>query len=71
MIEAINHDLPFDRLPIAQVAGDLLKADTESRIAAGFQENALSNHEAGIDVEANGLKPRLIERRRLERHGWD
>ena len=60
VIEAINRDLPFDQFTIAQVAGDLLpKADSESRIAAGFQENALSNHEAGIDVEAERVKATL------------
>lgn len=60
VIEAINRDLPFDQFTIAQIAGDLLpKADTESRIAAGFQENALTNHEAGIDLEAERVKATL------------
>ena len=60
VIEAINNDLPFDQFTVEQIAGDLMpQADTESRIAAGFQENALSSHEAGVDLEAERVKTTL------------
>jgi mono/diheme cytochrome c family protein len=57
VIEAINADLPFDQFTIKQIAGDLLPgATTDDRIAVGFHRNALSNHEAGIDLEAERVK---------------
>jgi mono/diheme cytochrome c family protein len=60
VIEAVNRDLPFDQFTIQQIAGDLLpNATTETCIAAGFQRNALSNHEAGIDLEAERVKTTL------------
>ncbi len=60
VIEAINNDLPFDQFTVEQIAGDLLPhANTDDRIAAGFHENALSNHEAGVDLEAERVKTTL------------
>ena len=60
VIEAINNDLPFDQFTVEQIAGDLLpQASTDSRIAVGFHENALSNHEAGIELEAERVKTTL------------
>jgi mono/diheme cytochrome c family protein len=57
VIEAINADLPFDQFTVKQIAGDLLpEATTDDRIAVGFHRNALSNHEAGIDLEAERVK---------------
>ena len=60
VIEAINNDLPFDQFTIDQIAGDLLpNATLDSRIAVGFHQNALNNHEAGIDLEAERVKTTL------------
>lgn len=60
VIGAINNDLPFDQFTIEQIAGDLLpNATTETRVATGFHENALTNHEAGIDLEAERVKTTL------------
>jgi hypothetical protein len=52
VINAINHDLPFDQFTVEQLAGDLLeKATLEQRIATGFHRNTLRNTEAGVDLE--------------------
>ncbi len=60
VIEAINNDLPFDQFTVEQIAGDLLPQPTlDSRIAVGFHQNALNNHEAGIDLEAERVKTTL------------
>jgi mono/diheme cytochrome c family protein len=60
VIDAINNDLPFDQFTIQQIAGDLLpQATTEIRVAAGFQGNALTSHEAGVDLEAERVKTTL------------
>ena len=60
VIEAINNDLPFDQFTVEQIAGDLLPQSTiDSRIAVGFHQNALNNHEAGIDLEAERVKTTL------------
>lgn len=60
VIDAINNDLPFDQFTIQQIAGDLLPAaTTETRVAAGFHENALTNHEAGVDLAAERVKTTL------------
>lgn len=57
VIEAVNRDLPFDRFTLEQLAGDLLPNPTvDQLVAAGFQRNALSNHEDGIDLEAERAK---------------
>ena len=60
VVEAINNDLPFDQFTIDQIAGDLLPQPTlDSRIAVGFHQNALNNHEAGVDLEAERVKTTL------------
>ncbi len=52
VINAINHDLPFDQFTIEQLAGDLLNEPTlEQKIATGFHRNTLRNTEAGVDLE--------------------
>ena len=52
VINAINHDLPFDQFTIEQLAGDLLAESTlEQKIATGFHRNTLRNTEAGVDLE--------------------
>jgi hypothetical protein len=50
VIEAFNHDMPFDRFTIEQIAGDMLpNATREQIIASGFHRNAMTNEEGGID----------------------
>ncbi|MBI1895109.1 MAG: PSD1 domain-containing protein [Acidobacteria bacterium] len=50
VIDAFNHDLPFDQFTIEQIAGDLLpNATTEQRVATGFHRTVLTNREAGVD----------------------
>jgi hypothetical protein len=52
VIDAFNHDKPFDQLVIEQLAGDLLpNATTEQKIATGFHRNTQINEEGGIDLE--------------------
>ena len=52
VIEALNHDMPYDEFTIEQLAGDLLpNATLEQKIATGFHRNTLSNHEGGVDQE--------------------
>jgi mono/diheme cytochrome c family protein len=52
VIQALNHDLPFDDFVIQQMAGDMLPAATlEQKIATGFHRNTLINEEGGIDRE--------------------
>jgi mono/diheme cytochrome c family protein len=52
VIEALNHDLPYDEFTIEQLAGDLLPdATTEQKVATGFHRNTLTNKEGGVDAE--------------------
>src|SRR5581483_6443727 len=52
VIDALNHNMPFDRFTIEQIAGDLNhNTTTEDRAATGFHRNALTNREGGIDRE--------------------
>ena len=52
LIDALNHDLPFDRFTIEQIAGDLLaNATTDQKIATGFYRNTLKNREGGVNPE--------------------
>ena len=52
VIDALNHDMPFDRFTIEQIAGDMLpNATTEQLIASGFHRNTMTNEEGGIDPE--------------------
>ncbi|MFM8572143.1 MAG: PSD1 and planctomycete cytochrome C domain-containing protein [Pirellula sp.] len=57
VVDAINRDLPFDRFTIEQIAGDLLPdSNTQTRVATGIFRNALTNHEAGIDLDLERVK---------------
>ena len=50
VIEAFNHDLPYDEFTIEQLAGDLLpNATLDQEIATGFLRNTLTNREAGVN----------------------
>ena len=52
VIDALNRDMPYDQFVIEQIAGDLLpNATVEQKVATGFQRNAVTNREDGIDVE--------------------
>ncbi len=52
VIDALNRDMPFDQFLLEQIAGDLVPNGTvEQKVATGFQRNAVTNREDGIDVE--------------------
>jgi hypothetical protein len=52
IINAINHDMPFDEFVIEQVAGDLLPNPTQDQlVATGFYRNTMLNEEGGVDPE--------------------
>jgi mono/diheme cytochrome c family protein len=52
VIDALNRDMPFDQFTIEQIAGDMLPAPTTSqRIASGFNRNAMTNEEGGVDPD--------------------
>jgi hypothetical protein len=52
VIDAYNHNLPFDRFTVEQLAGDMLPNPTlEQRIATGFNRNHRGNAEGGIIPE--------------------
>jgi hypothetical protein len=52
VIDAYNHNMPFDQFTIEQLAGDLLPNPTEDQlIATGFNRNHRYNSEAGLVLE--------------------
>jgi hypothetical protein len=52
VIDAFNHNTPFDRFTIEQIAGDLLpNATLDQKIATGFNRNHRGNGEGGIIPE--------------------
>ena len=52
VINAFNHNMPFDEFTIEQMAGDLLpNATLEQKIATGFHRNSMINEEGGVDPE--------------------
>ncbi len=52
VIDAFNHDMPFDQFTIEQLAGDLLpNATTDQKIATGFVRNNMVNFEGGTIPE--------------------
>ena len=52
VINALNHDMPFDQFTIEQIAGDMLpNATPDQLIASGFHRNAMTNEEGGVDPE--------------------
>ncbi|MFM8984549.1 MAG: DUF1553 domain-containing protein, partial [Planctomycetia bacterium] len=62
VIEAFNHNQPFDAFTIDQIAGDLLPAATlAQRIATGFNRNHRTNAEGGI-IPAEFLAEYVVDR---------
>ena len=52
VINALNHDMPFDQFTIEQLAGDQLpNATTSQIIATGLHRNTMINEEGGIDPQ--------------------
>lgn len=52
VIEALNHDIPYDQFSIEQLAGDMLpEATLKQRVATGFHRNTMLNEEGGIDPQ--------------------
>jgi len=52
VINALNHDLPYDQFVIEQIAGDLLPDATQDQIVAtGFLRNSMINEEGAIIPE--------------------
>lgn len=52
VVNAFNHDLPFDEFTIEQFAGDLLpNATQDQKVATGFHRNTMVNTEGGTDDE--------------------
>ena len=50
VIDAFNHDLPYDEFTVEQIAGDLLPNPTvDQKVATGFLRNTLTNREAGVN----------------------
>ncbi len=48
VIDAYNHNMPFDEFAVEQLAGDLLpNATLEQKIASGFNRNNMVNFEGG------------------------
>lgn len=52
VIQALNHDMPYDRFLIEQIAGDMLpQATQEQVVATGFLRNSMVNEEGAIVPE--------------------
>jgi hypothetical protein len=52
VIEAFNHNVPFDQFTLEQIAGDLLPHPSlAQRIATAFHRNTMTNTEGGTDDE--------------------
>ncbi|MFM8879343.1 MAG: DUF1549 domain-containing protein, partial [Verrucomicrobiota bacterium] len=52
VVRALNHNMPFDRFTVEQLAGDLLPSPTlDQRIATGFHRNHMINEEGGVIPE--------------------
>src|SRR4026207_397670 len=70
VIDALNHDLPFDQFTVEQIAGDMLpNATVDQKIASGFHRNAMTNEEGGVDPEES-LYEVLVDRTNTTSTVW-
>ncbi len=54
VIQALNHNMPFNQFATEQIAGDMLPNPTrQQKIATGFLRNSMFNAEGGVDPEEN------------------
>ncbi len=52
VVNAFNHDMPYNEFIVEQIAGDMLPHATQDQIVAtGFLRNSMINEEGGIDPE--------------------
>jgi cytochrome c553 len=52
VINAYNHNMPFDEFTIEQLAGDMLpNATMDQIVATGFNRNTMTNQEGGVDQD--------------------
>lgn len=57
VVSAFNHNMPFDRFTIEQLAGDLLDQPTQDQlVATAFNRNHMLNAEGGTIAEENRTK---------------
>ncbi len=69
VIDALNHDMPYDEFTIEQIAGDELPHPTlDQRVATGFFRNTLTNREGGVDRREANFE-QLIDRDGYVFHG--
>lgn len=62
VINAYNHNMPFDEFTVEQLAGDMLPNATQDQIVAtGFNRNTMQNREGGVDQQ-EALFEVLIDR---------
>jgi len=70
VIEAINHNMPFDQFTVEQIAGDMLpNATPQQRVATGFHRNTMTNEEGGIDIEEFRFKS-IVDRVQTTSTTW-
>lgn len=70
VIDSFNRDKPFDQFTVEQLAGDLLpNATLDQMVATGFQRNALTNREGGVDRKENRFD-QLINRTNTASTVW-
>lgn len=57
LIQALNHNMPFDQFTIEQLAGDLIpNATTSQKVATGFNRNHMLNGEGGRIAEESRVE---------------
>ncbi|MBI1918443.1 MAG: PSD1 domain-containing protein [Planctomycetes bacterium] len=73
LVDALNRDLPFDRLTLCQLAGDLLPPSREIEVdplmGTGFLRNTLSNREGGADLEEFRVE-QVVDRAGMAGTAW-
>lgn len=70
LIQALNDDLPYDRMTEYQLAGDLVEEpDDSALLATGFLRNTLSNREGGADLEEYRVE-QIVDRTQMVGTIW-